>query len=394
VPRLGSNHPLRKLLAISELVGESETAASATRSAAAPLVRPAGNVRKKKSHAAEEILQKIFDNIPVMVNFFDQDGRLILVNRQWENILGWTLEEIAELRIDPFVECFPDPERRQEVFEWIAAARGDWGDFRIRVRSGETIETTWCTVRLSDGTAFGIGTDITDRKRMEQELRASREQLRAWAAYLDKVREEERTRIARELHDDLGQNLTGLRLGLSWLAGRLARSTRAGDEPLLERTRSMIQLVDGTVESVRRTATALRPRILDDLGLAAAMEWQAADFQKNTNIRCELATSLGSSAPAPDIATAVFRIVQEALTNVARHARARHVRIALSQDDGHLLVEVTDDGIGITSAERSHPGSLGLLGMKERARLLGGELVVQSANGRGTTVSARVPVGI
>ena len=227
----------------------------------------------------------------------------------------------------------------------------------------------------------------------EARLEASREQLRALAGHLQSIREEERTRIARELHDNLGQALTGIRLELSWLSGRLMRSGDDTNHLLFERAGSMIELVDETVEAVRRTATELRPGVLDDLGLTSAIEWRAADFQKRTNIRCDVAATLRSPTTERDVATAIFRIVQEALTNVARHARAGRVRIALHETGGDIVVEIADDGRGITEPERSGPASLGLLGIRERAHLLGGEVTISGVPGRGTTVTARVPLG-
>jgi signal transduction histidine kinase len=226
----------------------------------------------------------------------------------------------------------------------------------------------------------------------EARLAASQRELRALAGHLQSVREEERTRMARELHDHLGQVLTGLRLELSWLSGRLMRSEIEASHALVESTRSMMDLVDETVETVRRTATELRPGVLDDLGLAAAIEWQAADFQKRTKIRSEVAISLDSATPHRDLSTAVFRIVQEALTNVARHASAGHVSIALGTSGGQLLLEIADDGRGITELEQSGAGSLGLLGIRERARLLGGEVTITGVPGMGTTVTARMPL--
>ncbi|HYR95351.1 MAG TPA: PAS domain-containing sensor histidine kinase [Candidatus Binatus sp.] len=347
--------------------------------------------RKETARSEEEILRTIFDHIPMMVNFTGKDGRIKLVNREWERTLGWTLEEIERKKIDIFCECFPDPVLRDEARRFIANPSGQWRDFDTRIRDGRTLVTSWFEIGLSDGTTIGLGMDVTERKRMEEELRSSQEQLRALAAYLQSVREEERSRIALELHDHLGQALTGLRLDLSWLSGRLTR-WRSQARALIERTKSMISLVDETVEAVRRTATELRPGILDDLGLAAAIEWQAADFQRRTKIRCEVATSFRRAAPDRDVSTAVFRMVQEALTNAARHARATRVRIDVRESDGHLLVEVADDGRGITEAQRSGLGSLGLLGMRERARLLGGELTVSGGPGRGTRITARVPV--
>jgi PAS domain S-box-containing protein len=244
-----------------------------------------------------------------------------------------------------------------------------------------------------DGTVrvVGINIDITERKLAEITLRASREQLRALSARLQAALEEERTRIAREIHDGLGQALTALKLELSWLSARLERSRSAATRHLHKRTEAMMQLVDATVHGVRRTATDLRPVVLDDLGLQAAVEWQAREFEARTGIRCEVAVATAVACPDRDVATALFRIVQEALTNVARHANASRVRVTLASDAHGLRLAVADDGRGITEAEHSGSRSLGLLGMRERARLFGGRIDIAGSPHGGTTVTATIP---
>jgi signal transduction histidine kinase len=156
----------------------------------------------------------------------------------------------------------------------------------------------------------------------------------------------------------------------------------------------MMQLVDGAVESVRRAATALRPGVLDDLGLPAAVEWLAQDFEARSRLRCTVSVAGQWRDVERNVATALFRIVQEALTNVVRHAQARTVSIGLVDDAGGLRLEVRDDGRGITESERLGSWSMGLLGMRERARLVGGELEVRGTAGRGTVVAVRVPPGV
>jgi PAS domain S-box-containing protein len=244
-----------------------------------------------------------------------------------------------------------------------------------------------------DGTVrvVGINIDITERKLTEIALRASREQLRALSARLQAALEEERTRIAREIHDGLGQALTALKMDLSWLRARLERSRSAATRHLHKRTEAMMQLVDATVQGVRRTATDLRPVVLDDLGLQAAVEWQAREFEARTGIRCEVAVETAVACPDRDVATALFRIAQEALTNVARHARANRVCVTLASDADGLRLAVADDGRGITEAEHSGSRSLGLLGMRERARLFGGRIDIAGSPDGGTTITAVIP---
>ncbi len=234
---------------------------------------------------------------------------------------------------------------------------------------------------------IGAMMDITDRKLTEQRLRDSREQLRALTAHLERVREEERTRIAREIHDELGQALTGLKMDLSWFAARLP------NQPALQdKSAGMLKLIDSTVNAVRRLSTELRPAILDNLGLIAAIEWLAQEFQKRTGVTCEFVTAEEELTLDESRTTALFRICQEALTNAARYAEATAVNIVLEIDEREIHLRIHDNGRGITDAETKATKSFGLIGMKERARLLGGTFTISGAPGRGTTLTVRIPV--
>jgi signal transduction histidine kinase len=216
-------------------------------------------------------------------------------------------------------------------------------------------------------------------------LRESEDKLRRLAAHLISVREEERAHIAREIHDELGQVLTGIKMEVGWLAKRLT------EPALLEKTDSMSKLIDSTVQTVRKIATGLRPEMLDDMGLIAAVGWQAKEFQKRTGIRCR--TKLPPETKFDlDISTTTFRIFQEILTNVARHARATRVDIELELDAEQLKLEVLDNGVGIQDSDLNGRKSLGLLGMRERAFLFGGEVTVAGTPGQGTRVSVAIPL--
>ncbi len=221
-----------------------------------------------------------------------------------------------------------------------------------------------------------------------ENLRSSRERLRALAAYLLSARENERSLIAREIHDELGSMLTGLKIDLSWLAGRLP----ADQMPMLKKTRAMLKLVGSIIQSVRRISTELRPGMLDDLGLVAAIEWQTQEFQARTGISCQFTSNLGDRKLDRELATAVFRIFQETLTNVARHAKATRVNIILRPKAHSLILTVRDNGKGITEREIADRKSLGILGMGERALLLGGEVAIMGLPGKGTTVTVEVPL--
>ena len=221
--------------------------------------------------------------------------------------------------------------------------------------------------------------------RKTERLSESEEKLRRLAAHLISVREEERAHIAREIHDELGQVLTGLKMEVTWLAKRLR------DKPLIEKTDSMCKLIDTTVQTVRKIATGLRPEMLDDMGLIAAVGWQAKEFQKRTGIRCRAKLPPEVKLDI-DVSTTMFRIFQEILTNVARHSRATRVDIELSLGEERVALEVVDNGVGIADADLSGKKSLGLLGMHERALLFGGDVKINGTPGHGTRVSVSIPM--
>jgi PAS domain S-box-containing protein len=336
-----------------------------------------------------EILQAIFDNIPVMISFRDPAGNLLLVNREWERVLGWKLEDAQPIEV--LNEIFPEPESRRKVLEGIRRADHRWTDFRARTRDGRTITTSGALVALSDGTRLGFGVDVTERRDAETRLRQSTEKLRALSERLRVVREEERTQMAREVHDEIGQALTAVRMDVAWLERKLAAT---GDQrtALESKLRSMAELVDTTLLAVQRIATELRPGILDELGLEAAIEWYLREFEQRTGIACRFRSELGGRAIDPGRSTAVFRILQEALTNVARHSEATRSEIDLSSDGGEIRLEVRDNGRGIVEDRIESSGSLGLVGMRERARSLGGDVKIQRAVEGGTTVTLTIPL--
>jgi signal transduction histidine kinase len=229
--------------------------------------------------------------------------------------------------------------------------------------------------------------EIGERKKAEESLRASQESLRALTARLQSIREEEGTRISREIHDELGQSLTGLKMDLTWLSRRLT------DNKALEpKIKSMFGLIDDTIRSVRRIASRLRPEALDQLGLVAAIGWQARDFQMRTGIRCKVTLPAEALNVDQETSTGVFRIFQELLTNVARHANATKVDVCMEVAPDALLLTVQDNGRGIAQQDASSGKSLGLMGMRERALLLGGDIRIEGSRAKGTRADVRIPL--
>ena len=234
-----------------------------------------------------------------------------------------------------------------------------------------------------------LNAELAERALSEQRLRASEENLRALAGHLQSVREEERIHIAREIHDELGQALTGLKFDLASFAKNFEADdagARAGKQ------HGLGIAIDRIINSVRRIASGLRPEVLDEIGLAAAFEWQAREFQRRTGIRCLVAIEPNFVDPDKERSTALFRIFQELLTNVARHANATRVNVSLIEGRSALALSVEDNGRGIRDNEIESPRSLGFLGLRERVLAFGGMIEVKGDEGKGTRVSVSIPI--
>jgi two-component system sensor histidine kinase UhpB len=233
-----------------------------------------------------------------------------------------------------------------------------------------------------------IGERTAELEASNLQLRRSREELHEIVAISATAREQEKSRIARELHDELGQSLTALRMDLSWLKEHLP----AGNAPAAAKIAAMHELLEGTVASTRRIAADLRPLMLDDLGLVPAVEWLVENFKAHHGIECDLTVAPAELDLTDPQSTAVFRIMQESLTNIARHSGASRVEIKLSRVDGEIRLRVRDNGRGFDPASPRRPNSFGLVGLRERAHLIAGEISIDTAPGRGTTVEVSIPL--
>ena len=341
---------------------------------------------------SETRLRMIIETEPECVKLVDAQGRV-----QDMNPAGLAMIEadsIERVRGLPVVDVVAPHHRAavQELHARVFAGESGTLEYEIIGLKGRRrwLATHMVPLRNATGAvqaALGITRDVTETRRAEEQVRASRAALRSLATRQQNVREDERTRIAREIHDSLGQALTALKLQLA--AAQEAASVEA--PALGDRLADTALMVDDLVKSVRRIATELRPPILDQLGLPAALEWLAQDFARRTGIRCESTVLPTNGAITGDLATALFRIVQEALTNILRHAGATGVHIGLGVKSDCVELEINDDGAGITEAGTTGPGSLGILGMRERAAALGGVLEVAPRAGGGTRVTAWFP---
>ena len=347
---------------------------------------------------AQRRLGAIVDSAMDAVITVDHEQRIVLLNRAAEQVFGVRREEMLGAPLDRLI-----PVRYRiahhghvEAFGRTGVTSRRMGDvttlWALRPHTGEEfpIEAS-ISQAAEDGRRFYtvILRDITRRKQAEDALKASERELRALSARVLEAREEEKARIARELHDELGQLLTALKMDLGWLRERLP-----ADADLAARAAEMGSLLDRTVSSTRRISADLRPLMLDDLGLADAAAWLVDDFCKRYNVACkaDLAEAEALQQVSKSVATAVYRAIQEALTNIARHADAANAWVVLTVEDGAIQLEVEDDGRGIAPDDLAKARSFGLKGMRERIAFLGGSVDIARAPRGGTRLRMRVPL--
>ena len=352
-------------------------------------------VAEHRTEASEAQLAAIVDSAMDAIISVDEAQRIVLFNRAAEQVFGVGRDEVLGTSLDRFLPA-----------RFRAAHRGHIEHFgRTGVTSRRMGDVTTLWALRADGEEFPIEAsisqsgasgkrhytvilrDITRRKQFEDALKASQRELRELSARVLEAREEEKAHIARELHDELGQLLTALKMDLGWLRERLP-----ADPELASRAAEMGALLDRTVGSTRRISADLRPLMLDDLGLADAAAWLVEDFAKRSGVACRIDVSEDVQGVSKAVATAVYRAVQESLTNIARHSGAKNAWVVLGATDGLVHVEIEDDGRGIASEDLAKSRSLGLKGMRERIAFLGGSLDIGRAPRGGTRLKLTVPL--
>ena len=348
---------------------------------------------ERRSEASEEQLGAIVDSAMDAILSVDEAQRVVLFNRAAEEVFGVRREQALGSALERFIPA-----------RFRGAHRGHVEQFgRTGVTSRRMGDVTTLWALHADGHEFPIEAsisqagakgaryytvilrDITRRKEYEDALKASQQELRELSARVLEAREEEKARIARELHDELGQLLTALKMDLGWLRERLPQD-------LQPRAAEMSALLDRTVTSTRRISADLRPMMLDDLGLPDAAAWLVDDFAKRSGVACRIDLPEEIPEVSKAVGTAVYRAIQESLTNIARHSGAKHAWVVLAVEDGAMQVEVEDDGRGIAPEDLAKARSLGLKGMRERIAFLGGSLEVARAPRGGTRLTFKVPV--
>jgi PAS domain S-box-containing protein len=341
---------------------------------------------------SESRFRELVENAPVAIGI-SRLGEADYRNRAHVRIFGY--EDARELAGLSFSDQIA-PRFRKEVTERaLQRSRGlpaeaEFESVGLRKDGSEfPFRAAVMVMSLADGPAsVAFVADMTAQKDYEQKLEDSHLRLRSLASHLLSAREAERKSVAREIHDELGQLLTALKMDLRWIEKRL----KSSDPGVLEKIRVTSGLANQAIEIVHRIASDLRPVMLDDLGLPAAIEWLGSEFARRTGISCNTEVAIHESRFGGNSATALFRIVQESLSNVGRHSRASHTSILLRETYGRLEVIIEDDGVGITAEQAAASTSLGLIGMRERVEGLGGELMVQGLKGKGTTVHVTIPL--
>jgi two-component system sensor histidine kinase UhpB len=341
------------------------------------------NIEKEK-----ELSDSIINSLPAIFYLCNANGKFLRCNKNFEKISGYTWEEINGMMSENFFEYARKEDGKNWVEKVLDRKQMETEALFITKR-GEKIPYyfTCSAIHFNDQNCIiGVGMDISARKRTEKELQQLNMALRRLSAHIQNVREEEQTRIAREIHDELGQQITGLKMDVSWLKKKIASNT----EPLAigEKLSSMNDLLDKTIQTIRKIASELRPSILDEIGLYAALEWQGREFEKRSQIPVQFTSTEKELEISPAVATGLFRIFQESLTNIGRHAEAKTIVASLEKVSNELVLTVTDDGKGFISDKQRK--TMGLLGMHERALSIGGKLEILSELGKGTTIRITV----
>jgi len=341
---------------------------------------------------SEEIYRTIFENTGTAMAILDDSVIVTLANSEFEKLSGYQRQEIESRK--SFMD-FVDAGDKDRLLKYHRTRRIDPAsaprnyEFHFIDKYG-IIKDIFTTANIIPGSTKSVLSllDITEMKKVQEDLMHSREQLRNLHKHAQDVREGERTRVAREIHDELGQVLTALKMDLSYLSRKFPQETK----PLHTKISLMLKFIDMTIQSVKRITMDLRPGLLDHLGLVPAIQWQAEEFQKRTGISCEVKVDPEDISLDKDQATTVFRIFQETLTNAARHANASHIETTLKAYDGMLKMIVKDNGKGITRKQIADPKSFGLIGIRERAFFCGGDVMFTGKKGHGTSVIVSIPI--
>jgi PAS domain S-box-containing protein len=348
---------------------------------------------EKALRDSESFNASLLNNSPNPILVINPDTSIKYVSPSLEELTGFTSKELIGRKI-PY-PWWPEENTQQHLKEFTIFFQKGEGiverDFHKRNGEKFWAQVSLLPIKESGEIKYHLSNwvDITERKKAEERLARLNEELRNLSAHLETVREKERERIAREIHDELGQALASLKMDVCWLTDNLSNKQAS----LKEITVSMSKLIDVTVQTVKRICMELRPKLLDDIGLSGTVEWLTQEFEEATKIKCDVNCHLEEKLLDSNRTTAIFRIIQEALTNIYRHSNATKVSISLKKYRSRVFLKVCDNGKGITPEQLSSPKSFGLIGIRERVHFLGGDVKIHSASGMGTDMIIRIPLG-
>lgn len=350
-------------------------------------------MEKEKQIGEKEAQLRLFvENSPAAIAMLDLNLNYIIASKRWKQ--DYDLGNI-DINGKNHYEIFPDiPDEWKMVHKRCLAGAIEKKEEDLFIRQDGRKEWVrweihpWYTISGEVGGLILLTEVMTEKKNAEELLKHSLEDIRRLASHLEKIREEERIAIAREIHDELGQQLTVLKMDISWINKNLSLT----DEQQILRMKDLLQTIDNTIRSVRRISSELRPSVLDDLGLIAAFEWLIKDFEKRSGIKATLVSEIEEVDLDINAKTALFRVFQESITNVARHAHATQVTAFLKKENEDLLITIKDNGKGFDISSIENKETLGILGIKERIAIIKGTYAIDSIPGEGTTIEIKVPV--
>ncbi|MEJ7646427.1 MAG: PAS domain S-box protein [Chryseolinea sp.] len=345
---------------------------------------------EQQIRAEKKFSDTLIDSLPGIFYLYDKEGVFTRWNKKLEARSGFSSEEIAAMHpLD-----FYDENDRKFIQGRIETGVAEGSDeftayFYSKDKKKVPYHFSEHKVSLNNKDYLvRVGIDVSLSVKREQDLISSAREIKKLTTHLEHVREEERTRISREIHDELGQQITCLKMDASWLSRKIPLDEKSAHDKL----NSMIAMLDNTVRTIRRISSDLRPAVLDNLGLVPALEWQSREFEKNTGMHCAFNAKAAEITVERSVATGIFRIYQEALTNITRHAKATHVEAVIGTSEEFVTLTVKDNGQGFNPAEAGSKETLGLIGMRERAAMMGGDLRIESLPGRGTHVLLNIPL--
>ena len=346
----------------------------------------------RKAEEGNSFKANLLNTIGQAVMATDLDGIINFWNKAAGEIYGWTVEEAIGRNVLALVPTQQTKEQAKNIIYELSKGHSWSGEVMVQRKDHQNFPIFVTEAPIYDQNhkisgIIGVSFDITERKKGEKDLKELSQQLRDLSSHLQNIREEERKRIGREIHDDLGQQLTAIKMDVAWVDKKIPEETTV----LKSKLKNIIHLLDKSNQSIRRILSELRPGILDDLGLLEAIEWLGKEFTANTGIPFTFTTAETEIKSSEPVATCIFRVHQEAFTNITRYARANKVSTSLSIIDGSIVVSIEDDGIGFDAAHVQHKKSFGILGMKERVLSLRGKFELISSPGKGTKIIISLP---